>query len=283
LVAANILIMMPTEGGNLEALFERVIQMNMIIIEEMQEQRKEMHEQRNEIQEQRTQLHAQLPTQSSEITTADALVDSSPRSFHKLNVRPKEFSGTNEENVVTWLTVLEEVMPIELINENERISIAVSLLGGTALQWFVNLKLKNQRPTSWREFKEKLKHQFQPIDFQEHLRQQLLRLHQNHSLQDYIHVFRSIAGQIHDMDELTQVMMFVNGLSSHTSLYVRSKHPQTVETAIREATTYDNVMTIGKNNNIKYNPFLETSSNVELNAVNTRPQQRPQRYTTPFN
>jgi hypothetical protein len=34
------------EGGNLEALLERVIQMNMIIIEEMQEQRKHIHDQK---------------------------------------------------------------------------------------------------------------------------------------------------------------------------------------------------------------------------------------------
>jgi hypothetical protein len=59
-------------------------------------------------------------------------------------------------------------------------------------------------------------------------------------------------------------------LSLNTSLYVRSKHPQTVEEAIREATTYDNVMTISKNNNNKFNPFLEASSNVECNAINSR-------------
>jgi hypothetical protein len=50
------------------------------------------------------------------------------------------------------------------------------------------------------------------------------------------------------MDELNQVMLFVNGLSSNTSLYVRSKHPQTVEAAIREATTYDNVIRGGARN-----------------------------------
>ncbi|CAF3134945.1 unnamed protein product [Rotaria socialis] len=59
------------------------------------------------------------------------------------------------------------------------------------------------------------------------------------------------------MDELTQVMLSVNGLSLNTSVYVRSKCPQTVEEAIREATTYDNVMAISKNNNNKFNPFLK--------------------------
>ncbi|CAF3703961.1 unnamed protein product [Rotaria socialis] len=136
------------------------------------------------------------------------------------------------------------------IIDDEKISLAVSLLGGTALQWFLNLKLKNQVPSSWNKFKDKLKSQFQPIDFQENLRQQLLQLRQKH------------------MDELTQVMLSVNGLSLNTSVYVRSKCPQTVEEAIREATTYDNVMAI-------------TSANVECNAINSR-QPQQQRDTTPF-
>lgn len=37
---------MSTEGANRENLLERIIQMNMIIIEEMQEQRKQMYDQK---------------------------------------------------------------------------------------------------------------------------------------------------------------------------------------------------------------------------------------------
>ncbi|CAF4897132.1 unnamed protein product [Rotaria sp. Silwood1] len=263
---------MPTEGANLENLLERVIQMNMIIIEEMYEQRKQ-------ITEQQVLISSQLSTHSSTTVPAEALTDPLSRSFNKINVKPKEYNGTNEENVVTWLIALEEIMANRLIHDDDRISLAVSLLGGTALQWFVNLKLKNQRPSSWNEFKEQLRSQFQPVDFQEHLRQKLLQLKQKHILQDYIQAFRNIVGQIHNMDELTQVIFFVNSLSSNTGLYVRSKHPQTVEEAIREATTYDNVMAIGKANNFTYNPFLETSSTVELNSIKTHQQ----RYSTPFN
>ena len=77
-------------------------------------------------------------------------------------------------------------------------------------------------------------------------------------------------------------MLFINGLSLNTSLYVRSKYPQTVEEAIRESTTYDNTTTINKSNDIKYNPLLETSSNVELNAIKTYQHQGLQRHATPF-
>jgi hypothetical protein len=256
---------MTGEGGNLENLLERVVQMNMVIIEEMQHQRKQFQEQ-------------QALFVTSTTTTSEAVPDPASLLINKINIKPKEYNGTSDENVVTWLVSLEEVMTHRIANDNERISLAASLLGGTALQWFVNLTLKDKRPSSWTGFKDQIISQFQPIDFQENLRQQLMQLRQKHSLQDYIYKFRSIVGQVNAMDELTQVMLFINGLSSNTSLYVRSKHPQTVEAAIREATTYDNVMEISKNNHVKYDPFLETSSSVELNALNTR--QRQQRYPT---
>jgi hypothetical protein len=58
-------------------------------------------------------------------------------------------------------------------SDEENISLVASLLSGTAEQWFVNLKLKQDRPASWTELKAKMISQFQTVDFQEHLRQQL--------------------------------------------------------------------------------------------------------------
>ncbi|CAF1107955.1 unnamed protein product [Rotaria sordida] len=141
---------MRIEGANLGNLLERVIQMNMIIIEEM-------HEQRQQITEQQALISLHLSAHSSTTVSAVALPDPLSRSFNKINVKPKEYNGTNEENVVTLLTALEEIMANQLIHDDDRISLAVSLLGGAALQWFVNLKLKNQRPSSWNEFKEKVR------------------------------------------------------------------------------------------------------------------------------
>src|SRR5690348_16781808 len=123
--------MMSSEGSNLENLLERVVQLNMLIIEEMNQQRKQINEQQE-------QILARLPTQPT-ATAGDQLLDPSLRLLNKINVKPKDYHGTNDENVVTWLMSLEEIMHNPLIHDDERISLAVSLLGGTALQWFVNL------------------------------------------------------------------------------------------------------------------------------------------------
>jgi hypothetical protein len=148
---------MTGEGGNLENLLERVVQMNMVIIEEMQHQRKQFQEQ-------------QALFVTSTTTTSEAVPDPASLLINKINIKPKEYNGTSDENVVTWLVSLEEVMTHRIANDNERISLAASLLGGTALQWFVNLTLKDKRPSSWTGFKDQIISQFQPIDFQENLR-----------------------------------------------------------------------------------------------------------------
>ncbi|CAF1672965.1 unnamed protein product, partial [Didymodactylos carnosus] len=133
-----------------------------------------------------------------------------------------------------------------------------------------NLRVRGKRPTSWSEFKEQLKSAFQSTDFQENLHQQLMQLKQKpQELDEYIKTFRGLIGQIEEMTELTQVMLFINGLQTNYGLYVRSKHPKTVEQAIRESQTYDNVVTTSKINTTKYDPFLEKSSIVELNALNS--------------
>ncbi len=85
--------MMPTEGANLESLLERVIQMNIIIIQEMQDQRKQFHDQH-------ALISSRLPAQASS-TTAETLTDPSLHSINKINIKPKEYNGTSDENVVT--------------------------------------------------------------------------------------------------------------------------------------------------------------------------------------
>ncbi|CAF3900077.1 unnamed protein product [Adineta steineri] len=209
---------------------------------------KEMSQHRKQIEEQQTELLHRLPTHSS--------IGTSTEPSSKFMAKLDKYNGTHDENIVTWLILLQEMMAYNMINDGDRISIAVSYLGGTALQWFADLTLQNQRPSSWADFKEKITSRFQPVDFQEHLREQLLQLRQKQSVEDYIQSFRSIVDQVHHIDELTQVMLFVNGLSLNTGLYVRLKHLKTVKEAIREISTYESVMTIRKDNHMKYNPFL---------------------------
>ena len=187
----------------------------------------------------------------------------------RITIKPKEYNGSPDENVATWLSVFEESMDNRRISAHDRMGIAIELLGGTALQWFVNLKAKQQRPASWTDFKQQLLKHFQPANNQELLRQQLFRLRQDRSVHEYIQSFRVLTGQIEGMDELTQVMLFVNGLTNNYGMYVRSKHPKTVNDAILEATTFETFLAANPSNSVRF-PSLFDSPNVEFNAINSR-------------
>ena len=165
------------------------------------------------------------------------------------------------------------------ISEHDRMGIAIKLLGGTALQWFVNLKAQQQGPASWADFKQKLLKNFQPVNNQELLRQQLFRLRQDRSVHEYIQSFRVLTGHIEGMDELTQVMLFINGLTNNYGMYVCSKHPKTVNDAVLEATTFETLIAANPSNSVRF-PSLFASANVEFNAINFRPVSRSQHLST---
>lgn len=118
------------------------------------------------------------------------------------------------------------------ISEHDRMVIVIELLSGTALQWFVNLRAKQQPPTSWVDFKQHLLKNFHPVNNQQLLRQQVFRLRQDRSIHEYIQSFLVLTSQIEEMDELTQVKLFINDLSNNYGMYVRSKDPKTVNDAL---------------------------------------------------
>ena len=70
------------------------------------------------------------------------------RLINKSIVRLKKYNDMNEENIVSWLSVLEEMVGNRFTNDDERISFDVNLLDQTIFQRFARLKMKAQRPTS---------------------------------------------------------------------------------------------------------------------------------------
>ncbi|CAF4576665.1 unnamed protein product, partial [Didymodactylos carnosus] len=113
-----------------------------------------MNQQRNQTDQYQHEILSRL---SSNTSSRNETYEPVHRTLGKINVKPKEFNGNNNENVVTWLVSLEELFENQHMTDGERITMASSVLNGTALQWFVNLRVRGKRPTSWSEFKEQLK------------------------------------------------------------------------------------------------------------------------------
>ena len=149
------------------------------------------------------------------------------------------YHGTENENVVSWLAQVENVFRGEgIVEEERRVSYAVSALHDAAFEWYRS-HTRLREFISWRHFVDELKLAFLPPNHQHIFRRQLKACRQTGSVQDYVYRFRSILGQIESMDELDQVAHFVDGLKSQTALEIQYRCPDSLEEAISIAIMFD--------------------------------------------
>lgn len=156
-----------------------------------------------------------------------------------LRMHLPSYHGTEKENVVSWLDQVENVFRGERIADDaRRIAYAVSAMKDAAFEWY-RAEVRMHEFDTWVDFVDDLKRAFLPPNHQHLFRRQLKQCKQQGSVQDYVFRFRSILGQIEEMNELDQVDHFVNGLKPQTAAEVQYRCPNTLEEAISVAIMYD--------------------------------------------
>ena len=111
--------------------------------------------------------------------------------------------------------------------------------------WYLNKVVGNNNTppyTTWTAFATAVRTAFQPPNFQQYLRQQLKKLRQTSTVQEYTSQFQNIVGQIENMGELDQVTYYIDGLKPATKMEVAYQAPDTLEGAIARAIQYDTAM-----------------------------------------
>jgi hypothetical protein len=158
------------------------------------------------------------------------------------------FKGEPKENVSAWLMQVETIFAAQGINDAAtRCYYASTGMKEAALHWYLARMTahgnNNGVPwTNWNAFKTAVRTAFQPPNYQSYLRQQLQRLKQMGSVQDYTTQFQNIVGQIEEMGDLDQVAHYLDGLKPDTQKELAYQAPQTLEAAINLAVRYDSAM-----------------------------------------
>jgi hypothetical protein len=141
----------------------------------------------------------------------------------KISVKIPIYRASPEENVMTWMLQCLNIFQTQgIVNEQTHIGYVAIGFEGAVLHWYLNKVQAAQAEdqehvfVSWNEFATALRTSFQPPNFQQHLRQQLKKLKQTGSVQDYGMQFRNILGQIDDMAEPDKVAYFTEGLKPAT-------------------------------------------------------------------
>src|SRR6185369_149476 len=186
----------------------------------------------------------------------------------KIAVKIPTYKGEAKENVAAWLLQCQSIFQAQNLTDNQiRINYASTGLEGAALHWYLNKVSAagaNNAFASWDDFEREVKAAFQPPNYQHHLRQQLKRLKQTGSVQEYGAQFRNIMGQIDNMAEIDKVTYFLEGLKPATRMEVAYQAPDTFENAWALAIRFDTAM-FGSN---RFNPNRSQSQQ----RFNSKPQ-----------
>ena len=167
-------------------------------------------------------------------------------STSRISVKIPSYKGEPKENVVAWLLQVQTIFQAQGINgDTTQINYAATGLEAAALHWYLNrvMAAGDQAPfANWDAFATAIRQAFQPPNYQHHLRQQLKRLKQIGSVQEYGSRFRNIVGQIENMNEIDKVTYFVEGRKPATRMEVAYQAPNTFDEAWALAIRFDTAM-----------------------------------------
>ncbi|GMF51892.1 unnamed protein product [Phytophthora fragariaefolia] len=158
-----------------------------------------------------------------------------------LMVSVKTFEGKEGESLLLWTRELEMAMGSALLKtEQQRVALAISMLGGRAHEWALMCGTSMETSFStWEQLKQQLSRVFAPPNQAYHVRPRFLATRQGKKeLVDYVQELRTlIAGMAVDpLPEAVTVTVFMEGLRTGVArTEVFRTHPTSFEEAVNVA------------------------------------------------
>lgn len=164
--------------------------------------------------------------------------------------KPEPYDGRRDAlQVNSWLHQVQNYLyvtqannPQQAIDEIMKVTVASSLLKGTAANWWYMLVQSGQAPGTWEEFCGAVRNEFVPQDSVRRARDRLRGLVQKTSVSTYLSMFRNIVIAIPGMSEDEKLDRFCAGLKPQVRLEVLKGNPETLNDASTIALNVDNAL-----------------------------------------
>ena len=152
------------------------------------------------------------------------------------------FSGKPEENLTTWLDLLERNMEVSEIAEYDKVLVASTYLRDHANLFFMTMRKQELRFMEWDVFVHIMKQRFQPPNYQRVISEKLQDIKMNGTLQQYVNYFDSLLNQLEptSITETMKIQLFVKGLRpTRLQEEVKFARPKSLFDAMAYALDYD--------------------------------------------
>ncbi|ETV98840.1 hypothetical protein H310_08341 [Aphanomyces invadans] len=154
-----------------------------------------------------------------------------------------ESIGLYIHRVRTFFTAKSLVYANDSEIETRCLAMVVANLKGQAAAWYQELASREggSKITTFVEFEEALREEFEPDDLQERLRDKLFGLHQRtcKDIMMYVEQFRRLCTDIKQMSELDKVTFFIGGLKLKTREEDKYRQCKTLTAAMKVALEYE--------------------------------------------
>jgi len=162
---------------------------------------------------------------------------------------------TGEEDVNTWLYLLDLHIIALNYSDTQGFVYAASLLKDDALSWLI--VRKDTIGNSYKTLKDTIKKEFTLSNASEDARGKLAALKQTASVSEYASNFRKLVRLIDKIDENEQIDRFVRGLKPLIQIQIRLSDKKKIEEIIGTALTIDNII----NQNEHYDNIINQNQN----------------------
>jgi hypothetical protein len=148
------------------------------------------------------------------------------------------FKGRSDEDVENWLFLVETNMSLLDIPEKQKILSIANFLKNQAFYVYKKL-IEEESIEEWEVFKDQFKKQFLKMNYALSIRDKLRNIRQTRSVCDYNDEFTELSSQAWNIADIEALAYYINGLKEPIGQLVRSRGPDCLLDALRDAMSLD--------------------------------------------
>ena len=202
--------------------------------------------------------------------------------------KPDTFDGKRGSNIETWAHQVAAYFAAAKITDPEmQYHYAVTLLRGDAATWVRahDAHAARQHTPALERFADLvdgLRRQFKPVNADRVARDQLSRLRQDRSVQEYVARFRNICLEIPDLSDSEQLDRFIRGLKPAAQRELELHRPDSFDVAVEVAERVDAVEWRLRHHGTTSSPYVTDSYRQRYNQGPVPMELGSVRKTTPI-